>query len=353
MKKLILSLIGLAVIAVLVVALVALRFLTSPASREGQSVTIEISPGSSLKAVARKLADANVVADADRFYWYARLRKAESRVRVGEYAMRTDMRPKEVLETILTGRSIERPVTIQEGLNIFEVADIFARHGLAERDEFLRMVRDPNLIRELLGESVPSLEGYLFPETYMVTKYTGARGLVKSMVERFLATYRDVPDHAMTRHQLVTLASIVEKETGAPEERPIISSVFHNRLRKGMRLQTDPTVIYGLFLETGNWNKNISKADLLRDAPYNTYTRGGLPPGPIANPGREALRAAAQPASSEYLFFVSRNDGTHVFSKDYGSHNKAVRDFQLNRKARDGKSWRDLKKRASSGQDAR
>lgn len=340
--------IGLASLVVAAGALVAVKFLWSVPSESGADAIFEIAPGASLKAVAHRLEDSGLVTDAVAFYWYARLQKAENRVRVGEYAMRTDMKPAEVLATIVSGKSVERSITIPEGLNIFEIADIFEKAGLAGRDEFLQLVRNGALVQELLGESLPSLEGYLFPETYKVTKYTGARGLIKMMVGRFLATYGEVPAHAMTRHQLVTLASIVEKETGAPEERPVISSVFHNRLLKGMRLQTDPTIIYGLFAATGQWNKNISRADLTADGPYNTYTRAGLPPGPIANPGREALFAASRPASTEYFYFVSRNDGTHVFSKTYEAHNRAVKNFQLNRKAREGKSWRDLRKRGSA-----
>lgn len=344
MKKVFLGIVGLALIAIIGLGIFAITFLESTPSQAGRDAVFEIAPGSSLKAVARRLEDAGLVTSGEKFYWYGRFLKTENKVRVGEYAMRTDMKPAEVLTVITSGRSIERAVTFQEGLNIFEVADVFERAGLGNRADVLRLVRDQALIKQFLGEDLPSLEGYLFPETYKYTKYTDTKALLKMMVDRFLATYQQVPSHAMTRHQLVTLASIVEKETGAPEERPVISSVFHNRLTKGMRLQTDPTIIYGLYLDSGNWNKNISRADLHRDAPYNTYTRNGLPPGPIANPGREALIAAARPATSEYLFFVSRNDGTHVFSKNYEAHKKAVRDFQLNRKAREGKSWRDLKR---------
>jgi UPF0755 protein len=171
------------------------------------------------------------------------------------------------------------------------------------------------------------------------------------MVERFLQNFAKLQampgwnSTRLTRHQLVTLASIVEKETGAPEERPVISSVFHNRLRLNMKLQTDPTVIYGIWEQTGQWNRNISRDDLLAPSKYNTYTFVGLPVGPIANPGYEALLAAGGPAQTEFLFFVSRNDGTHVFSRDYGQHRSAVMQFQIDRAARDGKSWRDLKNR--------
>lgn len=168
------------------------------------------------------------------------------------------------------------------------------------------------------------------------------------MVARFKENYekvRALGGNQMKRKDLVTLASIVEKETGAPEERPLISSVFHNRMKINMKLQTDPTTIYGIWEQTGVWDRNISKQDLLTPNRYNTYSFTGLPYGAISNPGFEAMKAAAFPASSEYLFFVSKNDGTHIFSKDLAGHLRGVKDFQLNSKAREGKSWRDLQKR--------
>jgi UPF0755 protein len=326
----------------------AKSFLESAPSEDEAEVIFEVPPGMSLKGVAKALEREGLVTSGSKFYWYGRLRKAEAKVRVGEYALARDMSPSEIMKVIMTGKSIERPITVQEGFNIYEIADLLEQQGLAKRHEFLALVRDRKFIRELIGADLPSLEGYLFPETYHITKYTGLKGLVRMMVLRFLTVYQAVPTHRMSRHQLVTLASIIEKETGAPEERPTISSVFHNRLKKGMRLQTDPTVIYGKFVATGRWDKNISKADLLTDNVYNTYTRGGLPFGPISNPGRQALVSAARPTESEFFFFVSRNDGTHNFSKDYKGHERAVMQFQLDRKARQGKSWRDLNKRKAS-----
>jgi UPF0755 protein len=204
-------------------------------------------------------------------------------------------------------------------------------------------------VREQLGEDLPSLEGYLFPETYLVTKFTGLKGLAKMMTSRFkdvIKQIRQAPGVNFTRHQLVTLASIVEKETGAPEERPVISSVFHNRLRLGMKLQTDPTVMYGVLDQIQAPIKNITRQHLLTDTRYNTYTRVGLPFGPISNPGKLALQAAGTPDSTDFLYFVSRNDGTHIFSRDYAGHQRAVESFQLNRAAREsGSSWRDLQGR--------
>jgi UPF0755 protein len=206
----------------------------------------------------------------------------------------------------------------------------------------------------MVGTLAPSLEGYLFPETYSLTKYTTVKELVQSMVQNFKETYKALgtPDTGLSRQELVTLASVVEKETGAPEERPMIASVFYNRLKKGMPLQSDPTILYGIIDETGKPTDNITKADLTHFNRYNTYTVKKLPFGPISNPGREALVAVFHPANTEFLYFVSRNNGTHIFSKTYEEHLRAVRTFQIDPAARAGKSWRDLKNRpkaASSG----
>jgi UPF0755 protein len=331
------------------------NYLNAPASDSAEEIKFEVAPGETLKTVTRRLETTGLVRNARLVELYARFIAHKTDIRVGEYAVRRNSTPQEILAVITSGKSVEYAVTIAEGYNIFEIADVVAKRGIASREEFLALVRDPVLAKQLTGEDIPSLEGYLFPETYNITKFTGPLGLVKMMVARFNENYARAIEGivpSMKRHEIVTLASIIEKETGAPEERPLISSVFHNRMRIGMRLQTDPTVIYGVWESTGVWNKNISRNDLLSPTKYNTYTNYGLPFGPIANPGVEALRAAVHPAQSEYLFFVSKNDGTHVFSKDLKAHESAVRDFQLNKSARAGKSWRDLKKRNGTPQGA-
>jgi UPF0755 protein len=333
---------------------VVYRFLHEPASDSEAVVPFEVGPGETFKVVAKKLEQEGLVTDARKFELFARVSGRGGRVLVGEYAIRRNMRPVEVLGIISSGKSIKHIVTIPEGYNIFEIAELLERQGIAKREEFLSLVKDRALIKELLGQDEPSLEGYLFPETYHITKFTSARAFVRLMVERFMQNFAKLQampgwnSTRLSRHQLVTLASIVEKETGAPEERPVISSVFHNRLRLNMRLQTDPTVIYGIWEQSGEWNRNISREDLVTPTKYNTYTFFGLPAGPISNPGFEALTAAGGPARTEFLFFVSRNDGTHVFSRDYNQHRNAVSQFQLDRAAREGKSWRDLKSRESA-----
>lgn len=331
----------------------AMRFINTPVSEDSTAVVFEVRSGQSIRDVAAQLEQQHLISDARKFRIYSRFLARAGRVRVGEYALKRNMTPGEILKVLASGRSIEYVVTVSEGLNRFEIAGIVQELGIGTKQEFLSLTQDRTFIQQTLGDDVPSLEGYLFPETYYVTRASGVRSLLKQMVTKFkekfaLVQYGSEIAVPLTKHQLVTLASIVEKETAAPEERPVISSVFHNRLKKGMRLQTDPTVIYGMWLKTGEWNRNISRQDLIAPTPYNTYVIYGLPPGPIANPGLQAMQAAARPAQSEFYFFVSRNDGTHVFSREYGQHRNAVVEYQLDKKARAGKSWRDLKGRQNA-----
>ena len=259
------------------------------------------------------------------------------------------MTPREVLDVLAEGKSVIHLVTFPEGYNLYEMTQTLNDKWEGRGDEFLEAARDKGLIKELLKLDAISFEGYLFPDTYSLTKYTSAKEIIKMMVNRFNKTYEEIISEEsklkMDRHDHVIFASVVEKETGAPEERPMISSVFHNRLRKKMRLQSDPTIIYGHWVKTGEYLKNIRRKHIKAPTAHNTYSVKALPIGPVSNPGKESLRAALNPVESDYLYFVSRNDGTHVFSKTLKQHNAAVREWQLNRKNRQGKSWRDLKKR--------
>lgn len=326
----------------------AYEFLNSAPSTEATEVIYEVQPGQSFNAIAKDLENQGLIKNAFIFSMYARFTNQRSLVKRGEYGFRKNMLPKDVLGIITSGKSIAKPFTVAEGLNIYEISDLYEAQGFGKKADFLTLVKDKALAQQLLGEPVDSLEGYLFPETYMITKFDNTRDLVSSMVRRFLAVYAEVGAAqalpGWSRNQVVTLASIVEKETGAKEDRPLISSVFHNRLVKKMKLQTDPTILYGMADASGVMPNNIRKDDILKPTRYNTYVINALPPGPISNPGRESLLATLKPAASKYLYFVSRNDGTTVFSEDLGNHNKAVQKFQVNSKAREGKSWRDLNK---------
>lgn len=348
MKRLLFGGLLIVVAAGLLVGGVAFFFLNEAPEAAGRDVVFELRPGP-FTAVARDLEAQGLVTSATKLKLLARITGHANRVRVGEYALRTDMTPLQILGVIISGKSIQHPLTVVEGANIYDIGELIERKGFGKKKTFFSLCKDQAFLRSMLGEPLPSCEGYLFPETYGITKYMTEKEIIQQMISRFLQNFEKVTALAgssgMTRHQIVTLASIVEKETGAPEERPVISSVYHNRLRLGMKLQADPTVLYGKWETTGNYLLSITRQDLITPNPYNTYTKKGLPLGPIANPGLEALKATLQPATSEFLYFVSRNDGTHIFSKDYDAHNRAVQSFQQNSKARQGKSWRDLSKR--------
>jgi UPF0755 protein len=252
-------------------------------------------------------------------------------LRSGEYALSPTLSPAQILGRIVAGRVRTLEVVIPEGLTAAEIAGRLEAVGLADADAFLGAVRDPTLAAAL-GVEGESLEGYLFPETYQLARGLEPREIARTLVAQFLYAWRSLEPDARARglsmRETVTLASIVEKETGAPDERPLIASVFHNRLARRLRLESDPPTIYGI----RDFDGNLRRADLEDEKnPYNTYRIAALPPGPIANPGLAALRAAVQPAASDYLYFVSRNDGTHVFSRSYADHTRAVRRYQRSR----------------------
>ena len=342
-------------------AWLGLNFIHSKPPGDAKAVVYEVHPGPFLK-IAEDLEDMGVVSSAFRFLWYARLTGKTKAVRIGEYDLRTDMLPTEVMGILVSGKSRARMITVPEGYNRFEIADLFEQKGMFKAKEFLAATEEPELLEKYLsGLKANSLEGYLFPETYSFTKYTSAQVVVRKMVDTFFERWAEVESlvatqggaiQKLSRHEAVTFGSIVEKETGAVEERPLVASVFFNRLKKKMKLQTDPTVIYGAILETGAPVLNITREMLSKPTPYNTYTMVGLPPGPISNPGKESLIASLRPATSDFIFFVSRNDGTHVFSKTLADHNAAVKTFQLTKDNREGKSWRDLSKRTTGTTDA-
>lgn len=326
------------------------RFMSSGPGSASEQVVFEVPTGVPFRRIAQELQEKGLVRNATSLRVLAKITGSGSRVKHGEYALNKGMTPQEILGLLVSGKSIQYPITFPEGSNVYEMAAILNNKGIYKGEEFLKAVKDKKIIQELLGIEVSSLEGYLFPETYNVTRYTPMHDLLAQMVGNFKNAYAGLESQLkargqtapLSRHELVTLASIVEKETGAPQERPLIASIFYNRLKKGMKLQSDPTIIYGIWVETGAYKQNITKEDILRGTRYNTYTVTKLPWGPIANPGREALSAVLMPATSEYLYFVSRNDGTHVFTRTYDEHLKAVKSFQLDPSAREGKSWRSL-----------
>jgi len=303
-----------------------------PAPRD---VVVEIAQGAGPQAVSRKLAQAGVISDEVAFYRVLRfVRREAGRIKHGEYPFHAGVQttPGEIIDRLLKGEVLNVKVTFPEGLRVEEQAAIFAASGLGAAAEYVRLARDPAFARSS-GVKADSLEGYLFPDTYLVPRTTDTRAMLGYMVERFERAWaeaerRRLPSVRLSKHEAVTLASIVEKETGQAEERPRISCVFHNRIVKDMKLQTDPTVMYAAFLATGRWDENIRRSDLERVHPYNTYAVKGLPPGPIANAGEAALTAALRPIRCDDLFFVSKNDGMHVFCPTLACHEANVERWQ-------------------------
>ena len=246
----------------------------------------------------------------------------------GEYELHAGMRPTVLLAKLVKGEVYQHSVTIPEGYNIVQIADILDQKGLADKEEILRLSRDRTFIASM-DVNASTLEGYLFPDTYRFARYTPPESIVRTFISRFheMVTpeiYAQAKSMEMTLQEVLTLASVIEKETGLAKERALVSGVFHNRLRRNIPLQSDPTVIYALEYFDGN----IRKADLSVNSPYNTYKVRGLPPGPIANPGLAAIQAALYPTPSDFVYFVSRNDGSHKFSATLAEHNKAVDKYQ-------------------------
>ncbi|MCP9440734.1 MAG: endolytic transglycosylase MltG [Nitrospira sp.] len=292
------------------------------------SKVVVIPAGWTLQQVAALLEREQVIKSRWAFVWLARSQEADRKIQPGEYEVHAAMPPADILSKLVTGRVVLHSVTIPEGATIAQIADILSERNITDRAEFIRLVRDKSFI-QTLKISAESLEGYLFPDTYRFARPTAAKEVIQTMVDQLDRVFSvewqgRAKELGMTMHQVLTLASVIEKETGSADERPHISSVFHNRLKKNIPLQSDPTVIYGL----PHFDGNLRKKDLLHPSPYNTYRWVGLPPGPIANPGADSIRAALYPASTPHLYFVSKNDGTHYFSTTLVQHNKAVEQYQ-------------------------
>ena len=258
-----------------------------------------------------------------------------SAFQAGEYRFYYGMSPYFIFKKISQGDVIHYDLTFQEGLNMFEMAQMLEENNIMTSQEFLKASQDSELIQELLGERLESLEGYLYPNTYRLYKGFSGKKLVQIMVQEFLSHYEKLTgfeNSPLTRHQIVIFSSLIEKETGVAEERDLIASVFYNRIDKGMKFQSDPTILYGMLRKDGFHSNNIRKKDILEPTPYNTYVVKGFPKGPIGNPGKESLYATLNPQKTNYLYFVSRNDGTHIFSTNLKDHNKAVNKYQRSQK---------------------
>ncbi|MDT8440065.1 MAG: endolytic transglycosylase MltG [Desulfuromonadales bacterium] len=321
--------VGLAVAAV-VCGLLASRFLQTPVAPSGEQ-QVRIAAGTPLLRIAAQLERHGIVSNGRGFVLLARWQGLAGQVQAGEYLFVEPARPAEVLHRLVSGDVRMVRYTFPEGLSLKETAARIATAGLASESEVMELLNDTELARRYQIPAT-SLEGYLFPETYTLRSDSNAAELVTAMLEQ---SRRHLTPELLTaaaargldRHQLVILASIIQKEAGHDAEMPLIAAVFHNRLRRGMPLQADPTVIYGI----ADFDGNLTRKHLATPTPYNTYQMRGLPAGPIASPGSIALHATAHPAETDALYFVSRGDGSHVFSKTLSEHNRAVRRYQLGR----------------------
>ena len=307
-------------------------YLDAPPAGDGAMKSIEIPSGTSFAQVASLLEREGIIVGSERFRWLAWLKRVEKEIKAGDYTFNTAMRPSAVLHMLVEGRYKTITVTIPEGFTVAQIARVLQEKGLGDREDFLNYASDPLFVRSL-GIRGDSLEGFLFPDTYKLRKGMTADHILRQMVGRFNEVFSGkyterLQELDLSREEVVTLASIIEKETSDTSERYLIAAVFHNRLKRGMLLQSDPTVIYGL----KDFNGNLTKDDLKTSSPYNTYLMKGLPPWPIANPGEESIRAALYPSPEKYLYFVSKNNGTHHFSTTLGEHNRAVDRYQRKRK---------------------
>lgn len=308
---------------------------------EGPDANFIVQNGDAFGKVNHRLFNQNLISNKRIFHYLAKSKQLMTKFRAGSFTIPSGSNMAKVLDILVYGQPNLTSITIPEGKNMYEVAKLFAASGITSESEFLEVIQQQDFISEL-NIAASTLEGYLFPETYRFAPHTPARIVAKTMIDLFnrKTGQLDFNHPFLNKHQVITLASVVEKETGAKIERPAIAGVFTNRLKKRMRLESDPTTIYGIWKRYAG---NIRKADLLELTPYNTYKIPALPQGPISNPSLEAIQAVLNPANHEFLFFVSKNDGTHVFTKNYKEHLEAVENFQKNSRARQGKSWRNLK----------
>ena len=294
-------------------------------------VYVDVPHGASRRSIAGLLASQGVVRNRWVFEALSR-RRSQSTLQAGEYFFDHPVTAFEVFDAIAAGRVFVRELVIPEGYSMFDIADLVAREGFTSRDDFLAAARDPGAVRDLAPDAV-SLEGFLFPATYGFPRHPSGREMTEAMVKRFRQEWAaisaqpsDPPEYSLG--QAVTLASLVERETPKPDERPLVAGVFENRLHQGVPLQCDPTVVYALEL-AGRYSGTLDAREIPFESPYNTYRHKGLPPGPIANPGEASLRAAMSPAKTDFLYFVADTEGGHFFSKTLAEHNRNVAKYRL------------------------
>ena len=332
MKKILLAaLIFLSVAAAVCIGLIIDFYRYSDTTRNlgKQEIIVSIASGDTFSETVSRLVGAGVVVHPSKFKLLARLTGDDKRMKAGEFVFTGQLSPRDVIGILVKGAVKLYKLTVPEGYNIYQVAQLVQEAGFGTADSFIERITNAEFINQL-NIKAETLEGYLFPDTYFFPKNAHPQAVAITMVKRFREVFTDqwrlrAREQGFSIHEVVTLASIIEKETGAAPERELIASVFHNRLKKGMRLEADPTVIYGL----KEFDGNLTRRHLETPTPYNTYIIKGLPPGPIANPGKAALNATLFPSDSKYLFFVAKRDGTHQFSTNFKDHQAAVIKYQL------------------------
>lgn len=306
-----------------------INYSISPIDGKNTPVIVDIPNGSSFLKITEILNDSGIIKSRILFYGLAITRQALSSIRAGEYEFNTSITPSAVISKLLRGEIKTYRVTIPEDLSVKEIAARLIEYKLIDEESFLELAEDEEFL-ESVGVKAVSVEGYLFPETYNFDRSMSTRQIMRIMVNQF---WKKVTPAMLDRahelgfsiHQYITLASIIGKESGNSGEKPLISAVFHNRLKRNMRLQSDPTAVYDLEDFAGT----VRRSHLKRNSPYNTYAINGLPPGPIANPGLDSLKATLYPADANYLYFVSRHDGSHFFSSSLEKHNNAVSRYRV------------------------
>jgi UPF0755 protein len=312
--------------------IVTVHYAFSPVDNKNVTVTVDIPSGTSFLQSVDILEKSGLIKHNYLFYFLVISRNAQGHIRAGEYELATSMSPMEIISKLVKGDIIAYPVTFPEDYTVREIAARLAAFKLVEENAFLSLSSDTKFLAPL-GIEGASAEGYLYPDTYKFDKSMDAKDIMRIMVNQFWKMFtpkmrKRADELGMTIPQIITMASIIGKESGYKDEKPSVSAVFHNRMRKGMKLQSDPTSIYDLKYFSGT----IKRKHLMRNTPYNTYVINGLPPGPIANPAIDSLNAALYPAPVDYLYFVSNNNGSHQFSSNLSAHNKAVLKYQNERK---------------------
>lgn len=333
-KRLILLALVLPVLVIAAAAVSLIWYVDRPLTVAGERVEVQIARGASMRQAANAVADGGVGVSASTLYWFARLGGHANRIKAGTYAFESGVSPRQIVEKLVRGDVVLKSLALIEGWTFRQVRAAIDAHPDLQHDS--KDMDDAELLRQI-GASEAHPEGLFFPDTYHFERgmsdldvYRQAYAQMQSrLTDQWEKRAADLP--LKSPYEALILASIVEKETGQGADRPLIASVFVNRLRVGMLLQTDPTVIYGV---GPRFDGNLRRRDLERDTPYNTYTRPGLPPTPIAMPGHAAIEAALNPAASDFYYFVARGDGSSEFSKNLSEHNRAVRLYQLSQKGK-------------------